>query len=53
MYIPYQALYKLRVSGYSDAKALIKISETRGVNGSSQDLDCHHPRSYYSALRTT
>tara|TARA_Y100000310_G_scaffold25756_1_gene24641 strand:- start:2591 stop:4093 length:1503 start_codon:yes stop_codon:yes gene_type:complete len=53
MYIPYQALYKLRVSGYSDAKALIKISGTRGVNGSSQDLDCHHPRSYYSALRTT
>ena len=50
MYVPYRALYKLRVSGYPDAKTLIEASEYRGINGASQDLDCHHPRAYYSAL---
>lgn len=50
MYRPYRALYKMRISGYPDAAALIKASESRGINGASQDLDCHQPRSYYSDL---
>lgn len=50
LYPPYQALYVTRVSGYKDANQLIAFSEGRGINGSSQDLDCHREAAYKDQL---
>jgi len=50
MYPPYRALYKNRVSGYASAYDLVVTSSQRGINGSSQDLDCHMKTAYQSEL---